>query len=248
MQSVENGLLLYTRAWSARIIRWLHEPMSSVRCSVDIAVWRLCCPPSPAAWIVGRRARTSCLKWICCLLVTTPQHTPLAGPGSGPVRYTWSQRNSMVCLDLAMRHKRRRCRRACPWPRNLVRFRRIGSCFLCHRVFTCGKQCHLEGGIERMNRQEEEVPGTPHLVRLHQSSSELAWIGIKSMTQSIPQNNPSLLKFLYSVKPIMNYNPRVWEFFKLWKAWILSIAHYVWNKSMKMLHKFILESMDQKNN
>ena len=27
-------------------------------------------------------------------------------------------------------------------------------------------------------------------VRLHQSSSGLAWIGIKSMPQSMPQNNP----------------------------------------------------------
>jgi hypothetical protein len=63
------------------------------------------------------------------------------------------------------------------------------------------------------------------LVRLHQSNSGLVWIGIKSMAQSIPQNNPSLRKKIYSVKPIMNYNPRVWEIFKLWNAWILSIAH-----------------------
>lgn len=34
------------------------------------------------------------------------------------------------------------------------------------------------------------------------------------MSQSMPQNNPSLFKFFYSVKPIMNYNPRVWDFFK----------------------------------
>jgi hypothetical protein len=50
-------------------------------------------------------------------------------------------------------------------------------------------------------------------VRLHQSSSGLAWIGIKSMSQSMPQNNPRLLKFFYSVKPIMEYNPRVCDFF-----------------------------------
>jgi hypothetical protein len=62
-------------------------------------------------------------------------------------------------------------------------------------------------------------------VRLHQSSSGLAWIGIKSMSQFMPQNNPRLLKFFYPVKPIMEYNPSVWEFFKLWKTWILSIAH-----------------------
>jgi hypothetical protein len=29
------------------------------------------------------------------------------------------------------------------------------------------------------------------------------------MPQSMPQNNPSQLKFFYSVKPIMDYNPRV---------------------------------------
>ncbi|PWZ52512.1 hypothetical protein Zm00014a_036286 [Zea mays] len=29
------------------------------------------------------------------------------------------------------------------------------------------------------------------------------------MPQSMPQNNPRLLKFFYSVKPIMEYNPKV---------------------------------------
>jgi hypothetical protein len=63
------------------------------------------------------------------------------------------------------------------------------------------------------------------LVRLHQSSSGVVWIEIKSMSQFVPQNNTSLLKFFYSVKPTMDYNPRVWDFFKLWKALILSITH-----------------------
>jgi hypothetical protein len=63
------------------------------------------------------------------------------------------------------------------------------------------------------------------LVRLHQSSYRLAWIGFKSMSQSMPQNNPNLLKKFYSAKLIMDYNPRAWKCSKLWKAWILSIAH-----------------------
>ncbi|PWZ45088.1 hypothetical protein Zm00014a_017768 [Zea mays] len=45
------------------------------------------------------------------------------------------------------------------------------------------------------------------------------------MSQSMLQNNLGLLNFFYSVKPIKEYNPRVWKFFKLWKTWILSIAH-----------------------
>jgi hypothetical protein len=52
----------------------------------------------------------------------------------------------------------------------------------------------------------DEVLGFVHL---HQSSSKLLWIRIKSMSQSMSQNNPRLLKFFYSVKPIMEYNPRV---------------------------------------
>jgi hypothetical protein len=49
------------------------------------------------------------------------------------------------------------------------------------------------------------------LVCLHQSRSRLTWIKIKSISQSMPQNNPSLLRFFfYSVKPIMYYNPSVW--------------------------------------
>jgi hypothetical protein len=84
-----------------------------------------------------------------------------------------------------------------------------------------GMSMHLE--VECLHPQEFWTP--VGFVRLHQSRSGLAWIGIKSMPQSMPQNNPWLFNFFYSVKPIMEYNPKVWEFFKLWKTWILSIAH-----------------------
>jgi hypothetical protein len=39
-------------------------------------------------------------------------------------------------------------------------------------------------------------------VRLHQSNIRLAWIGIKYMSQSMSQNNPSLLKKIIRLNPL----------------------------------------------
>jgi hypothetical protein len=53
----------------------------------------------------------------------------------------------------------------------------------------------------------------------------------------MPQNNPNILKFFYSVKPIIDYNPRVWEFFKTIEA--MDSIHS--SLGMEQIHKDIAQ-------